>query len=65
MVQVGVQAEQGRFFTVLKYESGYKFTGEEFAEGKFVEGRFEGERAAERDAADWRAKLVAAGVKVE
>ncbi len=66
MVKVSVKSESGRYFVALDYPNGHRFLGEEFLLGKPVEGRDEGgQRDVERDAADWRAKLAAAGIKTE
>jgi hypothetical protein len=65
MVSVKVQAEGGRYSTVLKYDSGYTFVGEEFEAGKPVLGDFEGHQKALADAQDWREKLARAGLTVE
>ncbi len=64
MVTVKVVAEQGKFQTVLSYDSGFTFVGEQFEAGQPVEGRFDGERRAEADATDWRQKLTKAGLEV-
>lgn len=64
MVKVSVKAEGGRYSTLLEYDSGYRYVGEEFEAGEPVDGRFAGERKAERDATDWRVKLTQAGLQV-
>jgi len=66
MVKVAVQAEGGRYSTVITNDRiGYTFVGEEFEAGQPVNGDFEGHVKAKADAADWHKKLLSAGLPVE
>lgn len=66
MVSVKVVAEQGRYAAVITNDRiGYTRIGDEFEAGQPVMGDFEGHIKAQADAADWRAKLIAAGLEVQ